>query len=199
LHYVTQTSFVPRSPKLKSIDGPIMQRISTVQADQATGKAKELLEGVQRKLGMTPNMMKTMANSAAVLEAYLGLNGALSHGSLPAKLREQISLVIAEENGCGYCRAAHSAIGKMVGLSAEAINDARHGASQEAKAHAALQFARIVTQKRGHVSDADLAEVRRAGYNDAEVSEIIANVALNIFTNYFNEAANTEIDFPKVV
>jgi len=123
----------------------------------------------------------------------------LSHGSLPAKLREQISLVIAEENGCGYCRAAHSAIGKMVGLSADAINGARHGDSQDAKARAALQFARIVTQKKGRVSDADLAQVRRAGYNDAEVSEIIANVALNIFTNYFNEAANTEIDFPKVV
>ncbi len=176
-----------------------MQRISTVQVDQATGKAKELLQGVQKKLGMIPNMMKTMANSDAVLEGYLGFSGALSHGSLPAKLREQISLVIAEENGCGYCRAAHSAIGKMVGLSAEAITDARHGASQESKAQAALQFARIVSQKKGRVSDADFAEVRHAGYSDAEVSEIIANVALNIFTNYFNEAASTEVDFPKVV
>lgn len=148
---------------------------------------------------MTPNMMKTMANSAAVLDGYLGLTEALSHGSLPPKLREQIALVIAEENSCGYCRAAHSAIGRMVGLSSEAINDARYGTSLEAKAQAALQFARIVTQKKGRVSDADLADVRRAGYDDADVSEIIANVALNVFTNYFNEAANTEVDFPKVV
>ncbi|HTQ41070.1 MAG TPA: carboxymuconolactone decarboxylase family protein [Pirellulales bacterium] len=176
-----------------------MQRIQAVPADQVTPKAKELLEGVQKKLGMTPNMMKTMANSAAVLEGYLSLSGALGHGVLPAKLREQLALAIAEENACSYCRAAHSAIGKMVGLNPEAILDARRGSSQDAKTQAALQFARIVTQKKGHVSDADLVEVRKAGYNDGEIGEIIAHVALNVFTNYFNETASTEIDFPKVV
>lgn len=144
-------------------------------------------------------MMKTMANSSAVLEGYLGLSGALGHGALPPKLREQLALVVSEDNGCGYCRAAHSAIGKMVGLSPEAIADARHGTSQDTKVQAALKFARAVTQKKGRVSDADLAEVRTAGYNDGEIGEIIAHVALNVFTNYFNETANTEVDFPKVV
>lgn len=175
-----------------------MTRIQPINYEQSTGKAKELLDAVKAKLGMTPNMMKTMAQSTAVLEAYLNFSGALGGGKLSARLREQIALITAEINGCGYCASAHTAIGKMVGLGEDAILAARNGNAADAKTDAALKFAGAVIVNRGEVSDADLQAVKSAGFSDGEIGEIIANVALNIFTNYFNEIAKTDIDFPKV-
>ncbi|MGH9871915.1 MAG: carboxymuconolactone decarboxylase family protein [Pyrinomonadaceae bacterium] len=175
-----------------------MTRVRPVDYEQATGKAKKLLDAVKAKLGMTPNMMKTMAQSPAVLEAYLNFSGALGGGKLSAKLREQIALISAEINNCGYCASAHTAIGKMVGLGEDAILAARQGHATDAKTEAALRFARTIIVNRGEVSDADLQTVKAAGFDEGEVAEIIANVALNIFTNYFNVIAKTEIDFPRV-
>lgn len=175
-----------------------MARIQPISYEESTGRVKELLTGVKRTLGMTPNMMKTMAQSPAVLEAYLNFSTSLGGGSLDAKLREQIALVSAEVNGCGYCAAAHTAIGKMIGLGEDAILAARKGHSIDARANAALQFARNVIVNRGEVSDTDLQAVKDLGFSDGEISEIIATVALNIFTNYFNLIARTDIDFPRV-
>jgi len=175
-----------------------MTRIQAIDYEQSTGKARELLDAVKAKLGITPNMMKTMAQSPAVLEAYLNFSGALGGGKLSARLREQIALISAEVNGCGYCASAHTAIGKMVGLDEDAILAARNGNATDAKNDAALKFARAVIVNRGEVSDAGLQAVKDAGFSDGEVGEIVANVALNIFTNYFNEIAKTDIDFPEV-
>jgi uncharacterized peroxidase-related enzyme len=175
-----------------------MARIQAISYEETTERVKELLTGVRQTLGITPNMMKTMAQSPAVLEAYLNFSASLGSGSLDAKLREQIALVSAEVNGCGYCAAAHTAIGKMTGLGEDAILAARKGHSIDARVNAALQFASNVIVNRGEVSDADLQAVRDWGFSDGEISEIIASIALNIFTNYFNLIAKTEIDFPRV-
>jgi uncharacterized peroxidase-related enzyme len=175
-----------------------MSRIEPIDYERSTGKAKELLDAVKSKLGMTPNMMKTMAQSPAVLEAYLNFSGALAGGTLDGKLREQIALIAAEANGCGYCASAHTVISKMAGLDEESILAAREGNSADSKTDAALKFARKLIVNRGQVSDADLEDVRSAGFTDGELGEIVANVALNIFTNYFNETAHTSVDFPAI-
>lgn len=175
-----------------------MSRIPQIHPESATGRAKELLATVKNKLGLVPNMTRAMANSPAVLEGYLSLSGALSKGSLSAKLREQIALTVGEVNGCDYCLAAHSTIGKMVGLTAEQIMDSRRGTAVDSKADALVKFARRVVDERGRVSDLDLANTRAAGLDDAALAEVVANVALNLFTNYFNHVAETDIDFPKV-
>jgi uncharacterized peroxidase-related enzyme len=174
-----------------------MSRIRTISPESATGKAKDLLEAVQGKLGMVPNMTRAMASSPAVLDGYLQLSGALGRGALSAKDREQIALAVAEVNRCYYCLAAHSAIGKMVGLTAEQVRDSRLGIAVGPKADALIQFALKVVNARGRVSDADLEAVREAGLDDGAIAEVVANVALNIFTNYFNNVAETDIDFPK--
>lgn len=174
-----------------------MPRIHQVVPETATGKAGELLAAVRTKLGLVPNMTRAMANAPAVLEGYLLFSGALGKGELPAKNREQIALAVGQANGCDYCLAAHSAIGKMVGLSHDQILDSRRGTSVEPKAAAIVQFARQVLDKHGSVTDADLAQARIAGLDDAAIAEVVANVALNIFTNYFNHVAETDIDFPK--
>src|SRR5262249_6814041 len=155
-----------------------MARISPVNPAEASGSAKELLDNVKAKLGRVPNMMKTMAQSPAVLRGYLEFSGALANGVIDGKLREQIALAVCEANSCGYCVAAHSALGKMAGLSPDALLDSRNGHSNDPKTEAALQFARELVDGHGEVSDGDLAALREAGFGDPEIAEIVANVAL---------------------
>jgi len=173
-----------------------MARIEPVNAQTADTQTAELLGSVRKKLGLVPNLVATMAHSPAVAKAYLGFSQALSGGILPARLREQIALVVAETNGCDYCLAAHTALGKGAGLSEGEACDARRAVARDASERAALEFARATVRERGVVSDADVERIRQAGYTDGEVGEIVANVALNLFTNYFNHVAGTEVDFP---
>ncbi len=175
-----------------------MQRLQAIDPETATGPAKQLLDGVQKKLGFTPNIMRTMANSPAVLQGYLNFSNALGKGSLSPKLREQIALVVAQDNQCEYCLAAHSAIGRTVGLSEEAIRDSRRGESPDGKEAAILEFASTLVVNRGWVTDEEIAKLHKAGVTEGETAEIIANVGLTLFTNYFNHVAQTEIDFPVV-
>jgi uncharacterized peroxidase-related enzyme len=175
-----------------------MKRLATIDPNTATGRTKELLDRVHSTLGVTPNMMRTMAQSPAVLAGYLGLAHALASGRLSPRLREQLALTVAEANACVYCLSAHTAIGRQLGLSADELAAGRSAASPEPKVDAALKFARDLVERRGEVTDGDVRRLRAAGYADGEIAEIIANVALNVFTNYFNKAAGVEVDFPVV-
>jgi uncharacterized peroxidase-related enzyme len=175
-----------------------MARLKIIDPANATGKAKELLAAVQAKLKITPNMTRVMANSPAVLEGYLSFNGALAGGSLDARLREQLALVVAEADRCEYCLSIHSVIGKHTGLSDADIARSREGEGSSARTTAALRFAQQVVEHKGIVSGEAVTAVREAGYNDGEIAEIVANVALNIFTNYFNNVAAVDLDFPRV-
>jgi uncharacterized peroxidase-related enzyme len=175
-----------------------MSRLKAIEPKSASGKTKELLDAVNGKFGMVPNSMRVMANSPAVLEGYLGLSGALGTGTLGVQLREQIALLTAQSNHCDYCLSAHTAIGKLVGLKEQEINASREGRGSTARATAALTFAKQVLDGKGQVTDENVQTVRKAGFSDAEVAEIIAHVALNVFTNYYNTATQVDIDFPRV-
>ncbi len=175
-----------------------MSRIHTpTTIDAAPAAAQAQLEAVKKQLGVAPNLFRLAANSPAALEGYLGMSGALAKGSLPAQTRERIALAVAEINGCGYCLSAHTYLGKNLAKLSDAEMAAnRHGGSLDPKADAAVRFATEVVHARGHVSDADVQSVRSAGYDDAQIVEIVQHVALNTWTNYINEVAKTEIDFP---
>jgi uncharacterized peroxidase-related enzyme len=177
-----------------------MSRLPTPASIEASpAAAQPLLQAVKKQLGVVPNLFRLVGNSPAALEGYLGLNGALAKGALEAPTRERIALAVAEVNGCGYCLSAHSYLGKNVAkLSDEEIALNRDGGSTDPKADAAVRFAVKVVNARGHVSDADIRDVKNAGYSDAQVIEIVTHVALNTLTNYLNEVAKTEIDFPVV-
>jgi uncharacterized peroxidase-related enzyme len=176
-----------------------MTRLKALQPDEATGKTKELFNGVQSKLGMVPNMMRTMGSSPALLEGYLQLSGALGHGTLGTRTGELIALAVAESNRCNYCLSAHSFIGeKIAGIDTSSLMAAREGNSSHDKTDAALKFAQALVTKRGSVNDQDVNKVKAAGYSDGDIGEIVAHVALNILTNYLNITAQTEIDFPEV-
>lgn len=174
-----------------------MARVNIVDPDSAEGKTKELLDGAKKKMGKVPNIVRGFANSPAALEGYLNLSGALGGGVLNAKQRERIALAVAETNECNYCLAAHTAIGKSVGLNDDEIAESRRGSAGDAADAALVKFARQLVQKRGNVSDAELQTFRDAGFGDDAIAEVVANVALNIFTNYFNHVADTPVDFPE--
>lgn len=175
-----------------------MPRLTAIDPAIATGGAKALLDGVQKKLGATPNIVRIMANSPAVLKAYLGFGEALAGGTFDARSREAFALAVAGANGCEYCASAHAAFSRSLKVDDVEIHQRLDGHASDPKLDAALVFARKIVEKRGWVSDDDVAAVRAAGHDDGAITEIVANVVANIFTNYVNHVAQTEIDFPKV-
>ena len=174
-----------------------MTRLRALDPQQTTGKVKELLNAVESKLGIVPNMMRTMANSSAVLEGYLDLSDALSKGSLNAKTGELIALAVAQSNACDYCLSAHTFIGaNLLKMDNKILTEARMGRSMDSKTDAILKFAKQLVNKKGLVNNEDVVTIKNAGITDDEISEVIGHVALNVLTNYFNNTALTEIDFP---
>jgi len=176
-----------------------MARIVIPTVDQAPAASRPLLDAVHQQLGVVPNLMKLVGNSPAALEGYLSLNAALGKGLLPIALRERIALAIAEFNACEYCLAAHNYLAEhQAKLAAAEIASARNGRSTDPNVEAALQFARQVASQHGKVTDQQLATLRAAGFADAGIVEIVLNVALNLLTNYINNVAQTDVDFPRV-
>ena len=176
-----------------------MSRLTIPTRKDAPAKSQPLLDAVEKQLGVVPNLFRLVGSSPAALEGYLGLNSALGR-TLDAKTRERIALAIAQANGCDYCLSAHTYLGLNLARIDEteiALNRAGH--SGDAKADAAVVFARRVLDARGRVSDGDIAEVRLAGFSEAQLIEIVASVALNVLTNYINNVAETDIDFPVVL
>lgn len=175
-----------------------MARIEAVNPEQTTGKANELLNTVKAQMGGVPNIFSTMAQSPVALEAFLNFNTALGSGVLTPAVREQIALTVAGKNQCDYCASAHTLLGKGAGIEEDELQRNLNGSSIDKKTNAVLAFSQKVVDQRGGISDDDFNALRNAGYGDDAIIEIIAHIAINTFTNYFNRIAQTEIDFPVV-
>lgn len=175
-----------------------MSRVQIVDPKTATGDARRLLDAVQSQLGVTPNFIRVLANSPKALEGFLGLYGALGGISLDKAMQERIALGTAEGNACEYCVSAHTAIGRHAGLSNAEMLLNRQGTAGNAKAAAIVAFARALNDNLGEVTTAEFDAARSAGLTDAEIVEVIAVLALNIFTNIIGKATRVDIDFPKV-
>jgi uncharacterized peroxidase-related enzyme len=139
-----------------------------------------------------------VANSPAALKSMWGAFGALGAGTIGAKLGEKIAVAVADRDACSYCLAAHTLLGKNAGASGQDMADAQAGHSDDPKTAAALAFALKLVEHRGQVADADIEALRAAGFHDGQIVEIIAHVALNLFTNYVNIALDGPVDFPSV-
>lgn len=175
-----------------------MVRIQPVDPATADRKTQSLFDKVQRQLGSVPNIFRTLGHSPAVLEGYMQQTSALAGGALSAALREQIAMVTAGRNRCDYCASAHTVLGTMAGVPEDELADNLQGRSGDARTQAALTFSARIVETRGQLADDDLETVRSASFSDAEIVELVAHTCLNIFTNYFNHIAGTEIDFPVV-
>ncbi|KIZ43698.1 MULTISPECIES: carboxymuconolactone decarboxylase family protein [Rhodopseudomonas] len=175
-----------------------MSRITVPAREAAPAASQSMLDAVEKQLGVIPNLFRLVALSPAALQGLLGLNGALGK-ALDVKTRERIAIAVAQVNGCDYCLSAHTYLGlNLAKIDKAEIALNRNGASSDPKANAAVAFARKITENRGSAAEAELQAVRAAGYTDAQVIEIIAVVAENVFTNMVNIVAGTEIDFPVI-
>jgi len=175
-----------------------MPRLETITDQGANPAASELFSAIKTKVGMVPNLYRVTANQPAVLKGLLQLGETLGEGQFDAQTREAIALTVAGVNDCDYCASAHTAISKSLKVDENEIKSRLRGRSDDPRLAAILTFAAAVTEKRGFVSDSDIQTARDAGLGDAEIVETIGNVAANIFTNYINHVAETEIDFPRV-
>lgn len=175
-----------------------MNRVPLIDRTNTTAERKAVLDDIHAAFGTAPNMFRAVANSPAALKSMWGAFGALGAGTLGAKLGEQIAVAVADRNACEYCLAAHSALGRKAGASAEELAEAQLGHSGDPKTQVALQFALNVVDARGQVTQADVQGLRDAGFSDEAVVEILAHVALNLFTNYVNIALAVPVDFPSV-
>lgn len=175
-----------------------MSRIPLIDTQDSQHPSQPILAQIKQAFGGAPNMFRAVANSPAALRSMWGAFGALGQGSLPAKLTEQIAVAIANRNGCEYCLAAHTALGRKAGASNAEMANAQLGGSDDAPTAAALQFALAVVDRRGRIDEQEIVALREAGFDDGQLVEILAHVALNLYTNYVNNALGTPLDFPAV-
>jgi uncharacterized peroxidase-related enzyme len=175
-----------------------MNRVPLIAPGHTTPDREALLSQIEQAFGTVPNMFRAVAHSPAALKSMWGAFGALGGGTLPAKLGEQIAVAVADRNRCDYCLAAHTMLGRKAGATGEEMADAQAGLATDVKTAAALRFALKLVDQRGQVEDHDVQLLREAGFSDEGVVEIIAHVALNLFTNYVNVALDVPVDFPPV-
>ncbi len=175
-----------------------MSRLNVVERESATGPTRDLLDAVQKQFGRVPNFMAVLANDPGSLEGFTKFHAALGNGRLDQQTRERIALAMAEANACQYCVSAHTALGARAGLDESEIEAARRGGSADAKADAAVRFAKTVLDNDGDVTTAELNDVRDAGFDDGEIVEIIAHVAINTWTNFLGKVGQIDVDFPEV-
>ncbi|CAB3667508.1 hypothetical protein LMG3458_00919 [Achromobacter deleyi] len=175
-----------------------MSRIPLVDATSAPAASRDILRQIHGAFGATPNMFRAVANSPAALQSMWAAFGALGSGVLPAQLGEKVAVAVADSNRCEYCLAAHTALGKKAGASADQMAAAQAGRADDPQTAAALDFALKLVRDRGQLRDADIAALRQAGFDDGQIVELLAHVALNLFTNYVNVAFDVPVDFPKV-
>ncbi len=173
-----------------------MSVLSPIDPSAATDQTKQLLDGLQQRLGRIPNMIRVMAHSPAALDGYLDFTYAMQRTKLSASLRNQLALVVAEATGSRYFLALAEALSRRDGLGPEEIAAARRAESRDPGARAALRFAALMVQQRGHLPTDEAATLREAGFSDEQLVEIVALVGLNVFRGYFNLALGTELDAP---
>ena len=175
-----------------------MSHVQLIEVNHTTPERAAVLVQIQQAFGSVPAMFRAVANSPAALKSMWGSFGALGGGALPARLGEQIAVAVANRNQCEYCLAAHTALGRKAGATADEMAAAQVGLASDPATTEALRFTLKLVEQRGQVDADDIQHLRAAGFSDEAVVEIIAHVALNLFTNYVNVALNVPVDFPKV-
>lgn len=173
-----------------------MRTFEVPTREEVSPAAQEILDGVNKKIGMIPNIYATIGNSANALGSYLAFQGAQAQGTFNAKEREAVALAVAQVNGCSYCQAAHTAIGKMSGLSEEETLDLRAGNSSDLRLNSLVKLAQDITQNHGRPSADNVEEFFTQGFDNAALIDLVLLVADNTVTNYVNNITGIAIDFP---
>lgn len=167
-------------------------------AESAPEASRAALGVVRERFGLVPNMIGTLADSPAALDAYLSMSAAMSQGTLTAVEQNVVSIAAARANACSYCVPAHSAVGaSKLGMSPELVAALQEGrATGEGRLDALVAFTTQVVETRGQVDDEGLSAFLGAGFSRAQVLEVVTLVAQKVVSNYTNHLAGVPLDEP---
>lgn len=171
-----------------------MWRLNPLETKESVRELQVVADRLHLPFNGIPNYLKHLARSTAAMKAYVEAEDALGKGQLTPQQRESIALVVAAINGSDYCLAAHTIAGRQAGLSEDEISATQNASAVNPKTETLLRFVQAIVLQRGELGDPDFAAVQKAGYSESEIIEILANVVLNIFTNYFNILVRTNLD-----
>jgi uncharacterized peroxidase-related enzyme len=177
-----------------------MTRIATPPIDSAKGLTAEVYAQIKKAAGSVPNTFAVIgAHGPAALRAVLQAEGVLGNGTLSKQDQETVKLLVSQIAGCDYCVAAHTALGKMTGLSSDVLAKVRaEQPTADAKRDALVRFVSILQRTSGTLPEEELNAIKAAGYTNEQIVEICLAIALTTFTNAFNRLNDTKLDFPKV-
>ncbi|MEL1256223.1 carboxymuconolactone decarboxylase family protein [Flavobacterium sp. DGU38] len=154
-----------------------------------------IFDNLQKGLGFIPNLYAYYAKNETALGDYLTLQNRKS--TLKAKEREVINLVASQINGCLYCQSAHTALGKMNGFTDEQILSIRKGsASFDSKLDALAKFTASAVENRGKATEESKLAFFTAGYDEANMIDVVMVIGDKIMSNYLHNLTGFEIDFP---
>ncbi|MDS1271861.1 carboxymuconolactone decarboxylase family protein [Lipingzhangella sp. LS1_29] len=177
----------------------MMARIPVHSTDDAPEGAREHLKQLEAHLGTVLNIHGEMAHAPVLLAAYTGIQQAITtHGTFEARTREAIALAVGAVNDCAYCQSAHTGMARQVGWSTDetiAIRNGEHLPQNESLT-VLLRVARDIAEAGGEVRDDTWQQAVDAGWTTTELTELYAHVVVNLFTNYFNHYARTDLDLP---
>lgn len=176
-----------------------MARFTATPVDQAVGPTADIYGNIKKSLGKVPNAYAALASLApSALQAMLAVDKALSDGPLSKPDQETVKLVISELAGCDYCVAAHSLVGKLVGLTSETMHRLREGqATGDTKRDVLASFVRYLALNPGTLPLEQVEELQAVGYSGEEIVHIGLAISVITFTNVFNRINDTLVDFPK--
>ncbi len=167
--------------------------IHTVET--APAPAKDILAAAQKNYGFLPNLLGVMAEAPAMVKAYTTLSRIFDETSFSATERQTVLLTVSYENGCEYCVSAHSVIAGMQKVPDEVVNAIRDGKPiADKKLEALRRFTATVVNSRGWPADGDVKAFLDAGYDRAQVLEVLVGVGVKTLSNYTNHIAETPLD-----
>lgn len=174
-----------------------MKTLKALTPEQVDESTLEVFSAIKQKVGMLPNLYAAMGNSPQLLKGFLAFEDTLKKGVFSAKENEAIALAASQSNGCNYCLAAHSTMGKMFGYTENEMIDIRKGTVVDNKLNALTTLARELTEKKGKASQNSIDQFLSVGYTHQAFAELIGMVAIRNLTNYIFSNGEFEIDFPK--
>jgi uncharacterized peroxidase-related enzyme len=175
-----------------------MEKFTVPIRENVSENNQALFDNLQKAVGFVPNMYAFFAHSPSALGDYLTLQN--RKNSLSNKEKEVINLVVSQLNGCKYCKAAHTAIGKMVGFTEEQTLEIRHAnISFNPKLNALVKLAKEIVTNKGEVSEETKENFFNEGYTTENLVDVVMTVGDKIITNYLFAIAKVPIDFPEAL
>lgn len=173
-----------------------MKTFQVPTREQVTPGAQGVFDHVQSDFGMVPNLFATIGYSENALTSYLAFQQAQTKGSFNAKEREAVFLAVSQVNGCQYCLAAHTAVGKMSGFSEDETVQLRAGTHPNRKLTVTTRLAAGITRHHGRPEPQLLEDFFALGYGEKELIDLVALVADKTFANYVHNLTQVPVDFP---